>query len=1077
MERTLADGQSDEIFLDLPANHYLRLEIAAGRLDVKSTLRGPQGEKVAAVFEPRSDWEPDLISLVTALSGPYRLVVVPQDPAKAEGLYRVEIKELRPARPDDVDRVAADAALSAASHLRTAQQPKEALAQAEIARSLWQRLQDHSKEIDTDLEIGAIYRDLSRTQEVLPQFKQALAASIVHGYRQGQLRALFNLGKQLYENEPETAYGYFQEGLSVATILGDAGQQAVALFGLGACDGSRGRSEAALEWYRRALPLAESAKDHSLQANIWNGIATVHTSRGDSDEALRCSGIALGHIGLIDDEESRLAAQAGVLTTFGSLYRRRGELREALARFEEALKINQARGEKLDQARVLIHLGTVYQDLGELERALEIYGEAGRIFGVLEARKWEGIATFNIGQVHLMLGNVPAALEQFESARSTSREAKSPRNEAAALHGLGLARLQLRRAAEAVPFLEEALLLRRQIGDRPGEAATLLVLGRAYLAQGDLERSAVFLRQAEILASQSEASFVRAGALLSLARLSRDRGDLAGALEEIEKSLAILESVRSDLASDSLSASFFATKRSYYEFYVDLLMRLEGRAPGQGYAARALKASEMARARSLLDLLVEGRLNVTKGIPPELKQREAEVGARLAQIQRELMEKLSRTEMDEEILSVLRDRLKQADEERQQVRAEIEREYPRYAEVSYSAPLGLQEIQAQLEREDALLEYSLGAEGSYLFVVTREFLKVYPLKHADEISQRVRQAREGVEGSSERALVRSFQAAHWLYKELVAPAKADITGKRLLIAPDGALNYLSFEALLTAEPTSRPTALQPYLLVDFAVTYVPSASVLPWLEQQDPEDLAGDAAAPKRFVAFADPIYALEALAQEDGSEVRGGGMVLERGGLAEQERWRMPRLKGSEREVSAIARHYRPSEIQIYLRDEAIEEKVKNNSLVEEARRLHFATHGEVNERRPELSGLLLTHSQGSKEDGILQVYEIFNLSLKADLVVLSACNTALGKDVIGEGLVGMTRAFLYAGAPSVMVSLWRVADTTAPELMEQFYENLDRLGSKTEALRQAKLEMVRQGKYSHPYYWAPFILVGKPD
>jgi CHAT domain-containing protein len=159
----------------------------------------------------------------------------------------------------------------------------------------------------------------------------------------------------------------------------------------------------------------------------------------------------------------------------------------------------------------------------------------------------------------------------------------------------------------------------------------------------------------------------------------------------------------------------------------------------------------------------------------------------------------------------------------------------------------------------------------------------------------------------------------------------------------------------------------------------------------------------------------------------------------------------------------------------EATEENVKDNGLLRTARRIHFATHGLLDEKQPELSGLVLTRTPGSREDGLLQVYEIFNLELDADLVVLSACDTGLGNAVGGEGLLGVTRALLYAGAHSVVVSLWQVDDTSTPDLMVGFYRHLDKAGDKAEALRQAKLTMIHEKRFAHPFYWAPFILIGE--
>jgi CHAT domain-containing protein len=192
--------------------------------------------------------------------------------------------------------------------------------------------------------------------------------------------------------------------------------------------------------------------------------------------------------------------------------------------------------------------------------------------------------------------------------------------------------------------------------------------------------------------------------------------------------------------------------------------------------------------------------------------------------------------------------------------------------------------------------------------------------------------------------------------------------------------------------------------------------------------------------------------------------------------RWELQRLEYSSREVIGIAKRYKPDEVAVYLGSAAKEENVKNNEYLSTARRIHFATHGIISEKQPQYSGLVLTLDDDPTEDGLLQAYEIFNLKLNADLVVLSACRTGLGKEVRGEGLIGLTRAFMYAGAPSVVVSLWEVADRSTAALMVKFYQQLDHAKDKAEALRQAKLALIQSGQFAHPYYWAPFILVGEP-
>jgi CHAT domain-containing protein len=479
----------------------------------------------------------------------------------------------------------------------------------------------------------------------------------------------------------------------------------------------------------------------------------------------------------------------------------------------------------------------------------------------------------------------------------------------------------------------------------------------------------------------------------------------------------------------------------------------------------------------MLDLLVESRVEIRQGIGEELKRREQENQNRLSTIQSQLIQARQQPKPDQRQVATLQDELKKAGAEREELEREIRRQHPSYAEIRYPAPLRAEAVRALLDEQTAMLEYFLGQENSFLFVVTRESVASFRLPKADEIGRLTQELREAIKTPGRREFNSFTRASHRLYQTLVAPASDALAGKkRLLIVPDGALHYLPFEALMvkSAEAGAEPD----YLLKRWAVGYAPSASVLASLRRntRGAEDNRG-----KQFLAFADPVY--EAGVQNDlaakkpasNSMMQNTVALATRSLLDNDARLDLTRLAHSRREVTEIARRYRPEQVALFLGQEAKEENVKTASALASARRIHFATHGLISERRPQYSGLVLTLDDDPREDGLLQVYEIFNLKLQADLVVLSACQTGLGQQLKGEGIIGLTRAFMYAGAPSVVVSLWRVADASTAELMVGFYQHLDRGADKAEALRRAKLELMKNPRYAHPYFWAPFVLTGE--
>lgn len=968
-----------------------------------------------------------------------------------------------PTLQEDREREAAGKLLAEALRLRSGGEYAKAIQQAQEALCRWQQVHDHSGEFEALFEIGSTYFAMPRREDAALWYGEALRTAVAAGDRTRSAKAWNALGSALSEIRPDEARGCFEVALAIWAESGEVGRQADVLYRLGFLLNSSGKIEEALAYYQRALPIAQPAGDLRLSSDILNGMGAAYAALGQSKEALDCYDRALK-----DARQSKnRGAEAAILTGLGALHRRRGEPQKALTTLLKALEINQESKDTVGETRVRNHLGPVYLDLGQPERALAEYTETLQVLRSSEGNGiWIANTLINIGQVDLAQGQFQEALDRCEEALKVSHEAGGARD-AMALHYIGVARSRLNQVPEAVQSLDAALALRRQSDDRPGQASTLLELGKAWRKQGDLQRAGALMQEALQIANEVGSSFLQAQSRFGLARLARETGNLQEALSQIEQAIAILESMRSDLSDDRLRSSFFSSKRSFYDFWVDLLIQLDRQFPGQGYADRAFAASERGRARSLLDLLAEGRLDLTRGIDPDLKQKESDVLARMAQIQRQLGEELSKKASQPLVADALRARLDAVEEERQQIELRIRAEHPLYAQVRYPAPLRLEEIQRQLDRDSALLEYTLGEEGAYLFVVTPQRLAVHALSSPPEIAEEVQKIR----AATEKPAVQTFsylRTAHRLYQMLIDPARADLAGvHRLLIAPDGALHFLSFETLLSASPQGDRDLS--YLLREFSVSYIPSASVLSWLSlPRSPAREQG-----KRFLAFVDPDYGPDVPA----AQTRGVDLDLKWSAPGNGEGWRFPRLVGSDREVSAIASRYPPAEVQVYQHRDANEENVKNNDLVTTARRIHFATHGVLDEERPEFSGLALTRTDAPDDDGFLRVYEIFNLDLNAELVVLSACDSGLGREVTGEGLVGLTRAFLYAGAPSVVVSLWRVADAAAPDLMIRFYENLDRSGDKAEALRQAKLAMIRQGgKYSRPYYWAPFVLVGTP-
>lgn len=1078
-EGEIAAGATRTWPLPMAAGDYARVTVDQAKADVAVRLLGPGGQPVAEADGPGGRKAKDQVSWIAAASGEYRLEVS----GKETGRIKVTLEDLRPSMPEDAERVKADRLYWEAEHryfLEDKDSKRQALALCEQAIPLWERCGDKSQEIWAINRIGSIHRALGDTNTAVSFFERALALSLQTGDRDGEAQSRNNLGVAHHQmGHYEQALRELKASRALWEEVGDSNELANTLFGLGVVQSANGEAEEGLASLNRALEIRRAMDDLPKQAIILTAIAAIHGERGDGDTALELYRRALD----ISRSSGDRNDEANVLQNMAGLYLRRGELQQALELFTSALQIHRQLGNRSLEAWLLSFLGATSLYLGDTDQALKDYTQALQIHAETGSAS-QAYTLRDIGWVYDRQGHPDRALEYYTRAFELSH-GKDRRAEAMALHGTGQAKIALGQPRAAVQPLEQALALFREIGNVYGEVSVLLELGRAWQALADPDQASRLFHEALDLCRERKILNTEAVAQSAIARLERDRGNFAEAAAAIEESLRIIESVRPKVASQRQRVSFFASRREYYDFYVDLQMRMRGQAPQappqDSHLTLALSASERARARGLLDLLAEGRINLQRGISPELKARADEIGNRISLLQGQLLEDLAQGGTKTARIEA---ELDDAEGDREQIEWQIRREHPHYAAVSNPALLEPRRIQELLDDRTALLEYSVGGESSYLFVVTRDRLEGYRLPGAGELAEEVEVFRETLEKGGRRQFGRYTDTAYQLYRKLLGPAEEVLRDKpRLIVSPDGPLLLLSFEALLTRPAASRETyADLPYLLEEKSVTYVPSASV--FAELGGPGGDAVPAGSGKDlFLGFADPRYE-QALPADPAANsaspaspasptIPADGTLaqaFQSSGLASP-----PSLPSSRLEVEEIARLFPSDQVRLYLGAEASEANVKENPALREARWIHFAVHGFFNEERPELSGLVLTQG-GEGDAGLLQAYEIFNLDLTADLVVLSACDTALGKNVSGEGILGVSRAFLYAGASSVIVSLWQVSDASTSDLMIRFYRHLSRSGDKAEALRLSKLELIRQGRYDHPYRWAPFILIGRP-
>jgi CHAT domain-containing protein len=539
------------------------------------------------------------------------------------------------------------------------------------------------------------------------------------------------------------------------------------------------------------------------------------------------------------------------------------------------------------------------------------------------------------------------------------------------------------------------------------------------------------------------------------------------------------------VGAHDLRSAFFASVQEHFALTIDLLMEMDGREPRKGYATAALETSERARARGLLDLLVEARAHIREGADPQLAAREGELERRLDASAAERHQLLGGEHTPEEA-AALDKKIDELTGEYRAVQAQLRRKSPRYAALVQPQPLTGAEIQGQLDPDTILLVYWLGspqAGRGWLWAVTRDGLTSHELPARAVVEAAARRFLDVfVEGKGRPA---DDKAAEDLGRMLLSPVGAGIAGKRVVVVSDGALQYVPFAALPlpSATPGARAGLRRP-LVLDHEVVYEASASSLAVLRRER----ADRRPAPRAVAVLADPVF------EKDDARVAAAGRTavasaaalprpraeLQRALATARARGAgtgLPRLPFARREAEAIAAAASPGGVLKALDFQASRQTATSGELGR-YRVVHFATHGLLDAAHPELSGLVLSlvDEEGRDQDGFLRLHDIYNLHLPAELVVLSACQTGLGREIRGEGLVGLTRGFMYAGASRVVASLWQVDDVATAELMRAFYQGLLRDGQRpAAALRAAQVEMWRKPAWRSPYYWAGFVLQGE--
>ena len=968
---------------------------------------------------------------------------------------------------------------------------REAIITYRAALAAWERTGSRREAARAAQRIGATYEQLGSLNEALRAYVRALAFAREAGdpLLESEVRSALGSAQAVAGDSGKAladGMAHCDAALILARQSNGTSQEAKALNCQGEVEYHRGNLELALSFYRLAEPLWNLIGDRRGQAETLLLQGYVHSDLSELDRARSRYEAALSlWIGLQDKR-----GRAITLVADARLRQRRGEYQAALNRYLEALALLEPIGDTIWEASALTGVADVYLQMAEMDRALKYWERALQLVEAAGMKNAAVDVLIAVGDTYLATGDDASALARFERARAFADELGNLRWQSYALRHIGAVYVRRRLPGQARQYLERSLNKQQPLGDRRLEAETRADMGDVHHLLGEHDRAITWFQDALGLCRAAGNRVGEARALFGLARASIALDDLEGARRYVARSLEIAESLRTQVQRGDLRASYLASVHQYYELHVEVLMRLHEARPGAGMAAAAFEAAERARARSLLESLVQAGVDLRTGVEPDLLEREAAVIKGFA----EWAERQRRHDgpaREAEAAEAYRD----LEDRYNQIQAELRSRSPRYAALTQPQPLTLQAVQKQVLADDTLLlEYALGERRSFLWVVSSTDHASHELPAQREIEllvQRVHErltARLSVTGDPRERRRRVEQAddeywreAHRLSEILLGPVTKKMMRKRILVVADGALQHLPFAAL----PVPGGSHPRLPMLVDHEIVSLPSASVLAVLrnETRNRKPASGTVA------VLADPVFeaddprlrrAAERVGARAGVPVGAApatGRGAQRGGSLQDGTVSIPRLAATRQEAEAIVAAA-PEGTTLKAIDFDASRATAMTADLAEYRILHFATHGVFYDDRPGLGGIVLSmfDERGKAQDGLLRLHDIYRLNLPAELVVLSACNTALGRSIKGEGLVGIVRGFMYAGAKRVVASHWKVDDEATGELMGRFYvEMFKQNRSPAAALRHAQLAMRQYERWQSPFYWAAFVLQGE--
>jgi CHAT domain-containing protein/Tfp pilus assembly protein PilF len=942
------------------------------------------------------------------------------------------------------------ALLAQGRRLQTQSRYGQAMAICALVMEMAERSGNRKAMADALRGAGIIHVLKGDYAQALDQFQKSLSLSESIGDKGGIARALTNIANvRQRQGSHAESLGFYKRGLTLKEEIGDKPGIAITLNNTGLVHKLMGNYTQALASYEAGLKMAEAIGYDGLIGCLLYNIGEVHWSQGNYPQAMGYYQRSLQLTEKIGDK----ARVAETLNSIGIVYRVQGAYTKALEFHLKSLKIQEEIGDQRGTAVTVNSIGLVHESQGNYAQALVSYRKSLQICDKIGDKASIATALINIGSVHLTQGSYTQALEHYQKSLKISEGIGGQAGIAGAWFNIGNVHYAQGGYKQAMEHYQKSLKIRERIGDKAMIASSLNQIGLVHHAEGDYDRAVESGNRAAAIAGRVGSSELILETHTTLGRAYRALNRPEEARQALSVAIAEVEGLRGQVAGGERERQrFFETMTAPYDEMIRLLL-------DQKDLREAFAYAERAKGRALLDVLQAGRVDITKAITVDEQTQERRLNGEIISINTQIHREKLREKPDQARLAQLEADLSKARLAYESFQINLYAAHPELkTRRGQAAPITLDQAGALIsDTNTAVLEFVVTQDKTYLFVLTNPKrtgahanasgltpnLSVYTINlKRQELSDRVERFRRRLAN-----LDFDFQPlARELYDLLIGPARAELRGKTdLVIAPDGPLWEAPFQALQSAPGR--------YLIEDAAVSYAPSLTAL--REMSGARATGGKSA--MTLLAFGNPAVSKQ-------TSARVQAVFLNE---------RLDPLPEAERQVKELARLYAPSRSKVYVGAEANEGRAKAEA--EGYSLLHFAAHGILNNANPMYSQIVLTQPEGdAREDGMLESWEIMRLNLKAELVVLSACETARGRVGNGEGMIGLVWAFFVAGAPATVASQWQVEAQSTTGLMVEFHRQLRRGKGKADALRQAAMKLRKVEEYQHPFYWAGFVVVG---